>query len=312
MPRGCRSCRARVYSSVLCGPMSSSAPRNLRSTPCVTQPRSRLSSPLPRWASRPAEAAQRDPAPGATPARRHQRGPRQEARRRHRLRRRWPRRPVVQRVRRRRPRQGQGRARRRVQGGDAGQRRERGRDRGASPAVRRRGRDPRHRCRLRLRQGHRCGRQGEPRCQVRDHRRRVGRLRWRQRRAADLRRGAGLLPRRRRRRPQVEDQPGRLRRWRRDRPHQEVRGRLHRGRQGRQPGHHGQEPVPLAAAGLLGLQRPGQGQDGRRGPLPGRRRRRLPRCRWLGLGCLHRCQGRGRARDRCRLRPGPDGHAGGA
>ena len=64
-PARCRSCRSRVYSSVLCGPMSSSAPRNLRSTPCVTQPRSRLSSRLPRWASRPAEAAPTRPPPGS-------------------------------------------------------------------------------------------------------------------------------------------------------------------------------------------------------------------------------------------------------
>ena len=88
-PEPFRSCRAGVYSSVLSGPMSSSAPRNLRSTSCVTQPRSRPSSPPPRWASRPAAAAATTRPRAATPPPEHRHaGHRQEDRRRHRLRRR--------------------------------------------------------------------------------------------------------------------------------------------------------------------------------------------------------------------------------
>ena len=98
------------------------------------------------------------------------------------------------------------------------------------------GYNPHHRGRLRLRQGRRRDRQGQPRRQVRHRRRRVARLGRPQRRPDHLRRGAGLLPRRRGRGPQDQDQPRRLHRWRPDRPHQEVRGGLRGRRQGGQAG----------------------------------------------------------------------------
>ncbi len=62
-----------------------------------------------------------------------------------------------------------------------------------------------------------------------------------------------------------------------------------------------------AAAGLLRLQLGRQGQGGGRGHVPGRRRRRLPRGRWLGRRRLHGGQGGRQAGHRRRLRPGQDG-----
>ena len=77
--------------------------------------------------------------------------------------------------------------------------------------------------------------------------------RRRQRRRPGLRRGAGLLPRRCGGRAEDEGQPRRLHRWRRDAADQEVRGRLHRRRQGRRPGHQGRRQVPHPGPGLLRL-----------------------------------------------------------
>ena len=64
--------------------------------------------------------------------------------------------------------------------------------------------------------------------------------------ALPLRREPGLLPRRRRRRAEEQDRPHRLHRWSRDRPDQEVRGRLHRRCQGREPRHQDRQQVPRA------------------------------------------------------------------
>ena len=114
-----------------------------------------------------------------------------------------------------------------------------------------------------------------------------------------LRRGAGLVPRRRGRRAQEPDRQDRLHRWRRDRPDQEVRGRLHRRRQGRQPGHRDPVAVHHPAAGLHRLQRPGQGQGDRRVDVRRRRRRRLRRGRRLRPRRVRGRQRGRRARRRC-------------
>ena len=85
-----------------------------------------------------------------------------------------------------------------------------------------------------------------------------------ERRLDDVRRGAGLVPRRRGRRAEERVRHDRLHRRCRDHAHQEVRGRLHRRGAGRQPRHRDPDAVHHAAAGLHGLQRPGEGQGDRR------------------------------------------------
>ena len=132
-------------------------------------------------------------------------------------------------------------------------------------------------------------------------------LRGPERRPIYLRREAGLVPGRRGRRAEVQDRQHRLHRWRQHRPDQEVRGGLHRRRQGRQPRHQGRHKYLTQPPDFSRLQRPGQGQDRRRGHVRRRRRRRLPRRRRLRRRRLRGGQGRGQDGHRRRLRPVPHG-----
>ena len=92
------------------------------------------------------------------------------------------------------------------------------------------------------------------------------RARGPERRQPRLRRGAGLVPRRRGGRAEVQDR-ARSASSAASRPPliKKFEAGFTAGVEGGQPGHQGRRQVPHPAAGLLGLQRPGQGQDRRRG-----------------------------------------------
>ena len=172
---------------------------------------------------------------------------------RHGLRRRWPRRPVVQRLRCRRSRPGRRGVRRR------GRRSPRPRtarprplarsacapsptpattrsSRWASPTPRRSARSPRSTPTSHFAIIDDSSLDGRP-----------------ERRQPGLRRGAGLVPGRRGGRAQVRGRPHRLRRWRPGPADREVPGGLRGRRQGGQPGHQDRRHLPDPAAGLLRL-----------------------------------------------------------
>ena len=181
---------------------------------------------------------------------------------RPRLRRRRPWRPLLQRLRRPRRRQGREGVRRSSQGADRQGRRHRGRPRAAPDQPGRRRLQPDRRRRLRLRRtsvdkvAEKYPKTNFGLVDSVVDAKNVDSIVFTEEQGSYLAGVAAAL--------KTKNEPRRLHRRRRHPADQEVRGRLHAGRQGHQPEGQGRRPVPDPRLGLLRLRQPRQGQGRRR------------------------------------------------